>query len=228
MIRKIGLIILLQIALFGGFFTKYGFINIQTWENLSLYVDGKFKGTAGEGVTKLKLSEGNHKIKIEGYSKDDEWHYKLEKFIYIGEDIEKKITLIPKKYPTKKRISRIKSENIQRKIREKELKKEEIRLKKEAKLIFETNLNTIFTLGIYYIKIKEKNNIMKYKKQALKTYLIIKKKPFKFSDTLNIKGKDLMYKADINEKIMKSPKNTTLKPILIDNKFLLIKILERK
>lgn len=43
----------------------------------------EFKGTTGEGVTKLKLSEGKHQIKIECYSKDDEWQY--NKFFITGE-----------------------------------------------------------------------------------------------------------------------------------------------
>jgi len=92
--------ILLFSVLFTGCNTKYGYVNLQTWDGISIYVDNIYKGNAGEGITKLKVEEGKHIIKISGDSKDGDWHYEIEKSVYVGADMEITISLIPNKFPT--------------------------------------------------------------------------------------------------------------------------------
>lgn len=113
MIKKIMLVLLIKSALCAGFFTEYGFINIKTWEGLSVYVDDEFKGISGEEATKIKLSEGKHIINIEGHSKDGDWYYKINKSIYVGKDMETTTTLIPEKIPTKQKLIKIENERKQ-------------------------------------------------------------------------------------------------------------------
>ena len=102
--KIINFIIILQISVFGGIFSKDGLIKIKTWEGLDIYINNKFKGISGEGVTTIKLIEGQYKIKVSSDSIDGNWHYEAEKKIYIGEDMEIQTTIIPIKYPTKQYI----------------------------------------------------------------------------------------------------------------------------
>jgi len=94
---------LLFLTVFTGCNTKYGSVNLQTWNGISIYVDNTYKGNAGEGITKLKIEEGNHIIKISGDSKDGDWHYEIEKSVYVGADMEITVSLIPNKFPTEQR-----------------------------------------------------------------------------------------------------------------------------
>lgn len=100
--------------------TKYGYVNLQTWNNISIYIDNEYKGDAGEGITKLKVEEGNHIIKISGDSKDGDWHYEIEKSVYVGADMEITVSLVPNQSPTE-----------QRKNKEKTIQEQEDKIKQE-------------------------------------------------------------------------------------------------
>lgn len=89
---------------------KFGIINIYTWENINIFIDNKFKVVAGENVTKIKLPEGNHIIKVASDSVDGEWHYEIEKKIYIANNVETSISLIPIQYISQQKLKIINEE----------------------------------------------------------------------------------------------------------------------
>ncbi|MDY0180211.1 hypothetical protein [Aliarcobacter skirrowii] len=91
---------------------KFGIVNLTTWENINIFIDGKFKAIAGEGITKIKLQEGSHIIKVEGNSVDGEWLYKIEKEVFISSDVEINITLNPLQYPSENRLRRLEAEKL--------------------------------------------------------------------------------------------------------------------
>lgn len=184
--------LLLFILVFTGCSPKYGYINLQTWNGISIYVDKEYKGDAGEGITKLKIEEGNHIIKISGDSKDGDWHYEIEKNIYVGADMEITISLIPKRFPTeqKKNKDRIEQERL------------------EQQKLKEAQKHGCSSIGEYhkFIKLNKKideykislNDIYKLKKEIVKEtgYMVfndyIELSDYKINDrtlTINIKNK---------------------------------------
>ena len=143
----LGLFLIIKLSLFGSIFTHYGYINVQTWSGLSLYVDNKYKGVTGENLTKIKLSSGNHEIKVHAYSQDGNWFYLYKKEIYIGENMEITITLTPIKYPTKKKQKEDEKINIYYNEHIKDFQKTKklfrarhilVRTKEEAEIIIKT------------------------------------------------------------------------------------------
>ena len=104
----INIFIILYLSLFTGCFEKpKGELGLTVMSGLTIYIDENKKGVAGEGQTSIILDEGNHHIKVIGYTNDGEWYYQGEKDIYIGSDMKVNISIIPKKNPTKKRNARL-------------------------------------------------------------------------------------------------------------------------
>lgn len=82
----------------------------------------------------------------------------------------------------------------------------------------------IYTLGISEIKIKSKGNYVKYKDQALRQYINLKKDKSKFDKIIKLKVSSLKYSSEINHKIFFAEKNEVLRPMKYNNKYLIIKV----
>ena len=105
--KTINLMWVFYIITMNYLFADKGVINIETREGLDIFVNNKYKGVAGNGITKLKLQEGTYQLKVLGKSKDDEWDYRAEKEIFLGEDMEITTVLTPIKSPSATRSKRL-------------------------------------------------------------------------------------------------------------------------
>lgn len=89
--------------------TEFGHLNLKTSTGIGIYIDDEYQGDAGDGITKLKISEGNHIVKVLGYSKDGDWLYQSEKQIYVGTNMELQITLIPDRFATEQKKEKLRT-----------------------------------------------------------------------------------------------------------------------
>jgi peptidyl-prolyl cis-trans isomerase D len=84
-----------------------------------------------------------------------------------------------------------------------------------------------YKIAISKVKIDDKDNKKKIKKEALKKYLKLKKNELKFDKTLTIDQNSDMFIFDTLEKIFESDVGTILKPIEEKNNFVIVKLIEK-
>lgn len=164
--------LLLFILVFTGCNPKYGYVNLQTWNGISIYVDEEYKGDAGEGITKLKIEEGNHIIKVSGDSKDGDWHYEIEKNIYVGADMEITVSLIPKQFPTEQKKNKDRIE--QERLKEQQLKEAQRIEKIKQEKLKQAQKYGCSSIDEYHKYIKLNENIEEYKRSLNDIYKLKK------------------------------------------------------
>ena len=84
-------------------------------EGAYIFVNGKKKAMTGTRPTTIKLEEGEHLISIE--KEEEEWVYRGEKKIFVGEDTTTQISIDTERTPTQARKERLLKEEQARKVK---------------------------------------------------------------------------------------------------------------
>lgn len=108
----------------------------------TIFIDGKKKGVVGDGLTIIKVSEGDHKIRV--FKHTQEWDYEGIEYTFVADRSSIEIHIDINQSPTQYRINRLKKERIDRENRlaqaeidrERKLIAKKIRLAQEKQVIF--------------------------------------------------------------------------------------------